>query len=79
MTTLTLQIDNPTILGHLKEVLKSLKGVKIVDTDIHSSAEENVGDIPNSVTVEAMREARSGKDAGLVSMQDLDSFMASLL
>lgn len=52
MTTLTLQIENPSIL-----------------------AQE---EIPNAVTLAAMREIESGKDAGSVCMDNLESFIASM-
>lgn len=72
MTTLTLQIDSPTIVESLKHVLSLLKGVRIV------SDEESNSDVPNSVTLEAMKEAETGPDAGLVNMDSLDSFMESM-
>ena len=31
MTTLTLEIENPSILTHLKAVLKAIHGVKILN------------------------------------------------
>lgn len=72
MTTLTLQIDSPTIVESLKHVLSLLKGVRIV------SDEESNSDVPNPVTLEAMKEAETGPDAGLVNMDSLDSFMESM-
>lgn len=33
MTTLTLQIENKTILAHLKEVLNAIEGVKVISVD----------------------------------------------
>lgn len=78
MTTLTLQIENPLILAHLKEVLKALKGVKIIDsTSVQVSATE-LDEIPNAVTLAAMKEVESGKDAGVVCMDNLESFIASM-
>lgn len=70
MTTLTLQIENPSILAHLTEVLKSIRGVNIVA----STNEE----IPNAKTLAAMKEAKDGKDAGAVCMDSLESFIASM-
>lgn len=32
MTTLTLQIENPSILAQLKDALKAFRGVKIIDS-----------------------------------------------
>lgn len=37
-----------------------------------------VDDIPNALTLTAMKEAESGKDAGVVSMDSLESFIASM-
>ena len=79
MTTLTLQIENPSILAQLKDALKAFRGVKIIDSvnNAYSSVkaqEEN----PNAVTLAAMKEIESGKDAGPVCMDNLESFIASM-
>lgn len=81
MTTLTLQIENPSILAHLKEVLKALNGVKIVDSSsaTTSVAQDKADDTPNQVTLSAMKEAMSDNDAGTVSVDSLDSFISSML
>ncbi len=77
-TTLTLQVENPTILTHLKAVLKSIRGVKVL-SDSNTSAKDDVCDeVPNAVTLAAMKEAASGKDAGTVSIDSLESFMSSM-
>ena len=76
MTQLTLQIDNPSILSHLQAVLRAIKGVKVLgltNTDA-TTIDEN----PNAETIAAMKEARSGKDAGVVCMDSLESFMNSM-
>lgn len=70
MTTLTLQIENPSILAHLKEVLKSIRGVNILETSIE--------DVPSAKTLAAMEEAKGGNDAGTVCMDSLESFIASM-
>lgn len=70
MTTLTLQIENQSILAHLKEVLKEIRGVKIMD----ATAE----DTPNALTLAAMKEAESDEDAGIVCMDNMESFIASM-
>ena len=36
-------------------------------------------DVPNDVTLAAMREAKSGKDAGEVKLDSIESFVASML
>lgn len=78
MTTLTLQIENPSILAHLKEVLKALDGVRVVDADAMQSVCGDVEYVPNATTIAAMKEAKSGKDAGVVSVDSLDRFIASM-
>ena len=80
MTTLTLQIDNPSVLAQLKNVLKSFHGVKIVDSVNNPSAsdEEAEEDIPNATTLAAIQEFENGKDASTVCMDSLESFIASM-
>ena len=70
MTTLTLQIENQTLLAKLKEMLKDMRGVNIIDSQTES--------IPNSETLAAMKEVESGEDAGEVCMDNLESFIASM-
>ena len=65
MTTLTLEIENPSILTHLKAVLKAIHGVKILNV--------------NNATIAAMKEAKEGTDAGTVCMDSLESFMSSMI
>ena len=79
MTTLTLEIENPSILTHLKAVLKAIHGVKILNVN-NVASEENVdSEQPNAVTIAAMKEAKEGKDAGIVCMDSLESFMSSIM
>lgn len=78
MTTLTLQIENPSILTHLKAVLKSMHGVKVLSSNNTSTKDVAWEDVPNAVTLAAMKEAESGKDAGVVSTDSLESFIASM-
>lgn len=79
MTTLTLQIENPSILAQLKDTLKAFRGVKIIDSvnNAYASAKAQE-EIPNAVTLAAMKEIESGKDAGPVCMDNLESFIASM-
>lgn len=37
-----------------------------------------IGDIPNALTLAVMNEAESGRDAGVVSTDSLESFIASI-
>ena len=78
MTTLILEIENPSILTHLKAVLKAIHGVKILNVN-NVASEENVdSEQPNAVTIAAMKEAKEGNDAGTVCMDSLESFMSSM-
>lgn len=78
MTTLTLQIDNPSILAQLKDALKAFHGVKIIDSVNNAYASVTQKEVPNAVTLAAMKEIESGKDAGPVCMDNLESFIASM-
>ena len=78
MTTLTLEIDNPSILTHLKAVLKAIHGVKILNVNNAASDENIDSEQPNDVTIAAMKEAKEGTDAGTVCMDSLESFMSSM-
>lgn len=78
MTTLTLEIDNPSILTHLKAVLKAIHGVKILNVKNAASDENIDSEQPNDVTIAAMKEAKEGNDAGVVCMDSLERFMSSM-
>lgn len=78
MTTLTLEIDNPSILTHLKAVLKAIHGVKILNVNNAASDENIYSEQPNDVTIAAMKEAKEGNDAGVVCMDSLECFMSSM-
>lgn len=78
MTTLTLEIDNPSILTHLKAVLKAIHGVKILNVNNAASDENIDSEQPNDVTIAAMKEAKEGNDAGDVCMDSLERFMSSM-
>lgn len=76
MTTLTLQVDNLSILEHLKGLLSAVRGVKIVKT-VESPVPTRSEDIPNAVTQAAMQEAEEGRYAGVVRMGSIEDFVAS--
>ena len=78
MTTLTLEIENPSILTHLKAVLKAIPGVKILNVSNAASDDDVDSEQPNDVTIAAMKEAKEGNDAGVVCMDSLESFMSSM-
>ena len=73
MTTMTLQIDNPSIFEHLKSILGLMKGVTIVGMTDSLDV-----DIPNETTLSAMKEAESGEDAGIVNIDSVECFIASM-
>ena len=59
MARLTLQVDSPSLLEQLKNVLSLMRGVKIVsDSPVSRSAA--LEDVPNAETLAAMKEAESG-------------------
>lgn len=74
MAQLTLQIDSPSLLEQLKSVLSLMK--VIADNPLSKSIA--LEEIPNAETLAAMKEAESGHDAGVVRVDSLESFMASL-
>ena len=77
MPQLTLQVDSSSLLEQLKNVLSLMRGVKIVsDSPVSRSAA--LEDVPNAETLAAMKEAESGHDAGVVRVDSLESFMASM-
>lgn len=78
MTTLTLEIDNPSILTQLKAVLKAIHGVKILNVNNAASDENIDSEQPNDVTIAAMKDAKEGNDAGVVCMDSLERFMSSM-
>ena len=73
MKTMTLEIDSPSIFEDLKNVIGLLRGVKIIDVT------DNMGlEIPNETTLSAMKEAESGEDAGIVNIDSVENFIASM-
>lgn len=78
MTTLTLQVSNPSLLPSLKKILGALDGVTIAKPARRSKVSELEG-IPNKETISAIEEAKSGKDAGEVCLESVDKFIDSIL
>ena len=78
MTTLTLEIENPSILTHLKAVLKAIHGVKILSVNDAEVDTNDAVEQPNAVTLAAMKEAEEGNDAGVVCVDSLERFMDSI-
>lgn len=77
MNELILQVENPSLLKQLKEVLSLIKGVKIINTK-SSAKSVDMEDVSNVTTLAAMKEAESGNDAGVVRVDNLANFMASI-
>ena len=77
MAQLTLQIDSPSLMEQLKGVLSHMQGVKIVSANpVAKSMSKEY--IQNAETLAAMKEAESGHDAGIIRLDSIDSFMASM-
>ena len=74
MTTITLNIDNPSIVPSLRKILNALDGVTIAKTT--SKRKYKTVDDPNDTTIAAMREIESGNDAGEVNLDSMESFIA---
>ncbi len=74
MTTLTLQVENPSVLRHLKEVLKTMKGVRILSHGEALAEEET----PNATTLAAMREAESGKELETLDLENFEDYVKAL-
>lgn len=64
-------------MEQLKHVLSLMKGVKIINAT-SSSANVTMDVTPNATTLDAMKEASTGKDAGVVRTDSLEHFMASM-
>lgn len=73
MTTLTLQVENPSVLAQLKAVLKTMKGVRVLHGE--ALAEE---EIPNAVTLAAMKEAESGKELETLDLEHFEDYVKAL-
>jgi len=75
MTTLTLQIENPSIIPSLRKVLGALDGVTVSKVSHKAAKAED----PNKCTIAAMKEAQSGKDTCEVKLDSYDSFVNSIM
>jgi hypothetical protein len=64
MTQIILQVDDASIIPALKKTLKLLKGVKV----------KTITDIPNPVTIKAIKDAKDGKV--IHSKNSTDMFMS---
>lgn len=78
MTTLTINIENPSIIPSLRKVLSALDGVTIAKP-VRKAAKAKTAHIPNELTIAAMKEVESGIDAGEVKLDNIDNFIASMM
>lgn len=74
MATITLQIDNSSILEKVKGILSLIQGVHIISINRNAAIEE----IPNDTTLSAMKEAESGNDAGVADTSSIQAFINSM-
>lgn len=54
-----------------------MKGVRVIAID-NNPEPTATADTPNKTTLDAMKEAESEKDAGVVDISSIDSFIASM-
>ena len=75
MTTMTLHIENPSIVPSLRKILGALDGVTIEMKKSTCSTRKvaETADIPNATTISAIEELESGKDAGVLKLVRLGS------
>ena len=78
MATLTVQVESPSVLEHLKGLLSIMKGVKVLHIDKTVVDKVKHEDVPNAITMAAIREIENGRDAGVVNMGSLDDFITSM-
>ncbi len=68
MTTMTIQIENPSIIPSLRKVLNAIDGVAILPQRHKSVAKQ---DKPNATTIKAIKDAKAGKTFKASSVDDL--------
>ena len=66
MYTLTLQIENSSILQSLKKICSAMDGVKVLNNRVRATE-----DVPNSTTAKAIEDVRKGKTFSASSTDDL--------
>lgn len=81
MTTMTLHIENPSIVPSLRKILGALDGVTVEmkKGTCRTRKVAETADIPNATTISAIEELESGKDAGEVCLDSYESFVASMM
>ena len=68
MNTITLQIDNPSIIPSLKKVLNAIDGVVIMP---HRKTKSTTTDVLNATTKKAIMDVKAGKTFKASSVDDL--------
>lgn len=68
MDTLTIQVDNPSILASLKKVLGVMDGVVILS---QNKSESHSRSIPNAATKRAIQDVKEGRTYRATSVDDL--------
>lgn len=78
MTTLTLQVDNPSILEYIRELLSAVKGVRIVNTAKKQAKTQTVeqSDITEHVC-QGLREVKMIRD-GKLQPQTMEELLNEL-
>lgn len=76
MNSMTIQVENPSILASLKTILSAIDGVRIVKSTTSTAIQE--GHEPNDITLSAMKEVEEGKTFGNVDLSSIDGFIASM-
>ena len=72
MAQILVTVDPGHTLQSIQRAIRKLQGV--VSTSVVKETEE----VPNATTLAAMKEIESGQDAGVVRVDDFESFMASM-
>ena len=67
MTTMTIEIENNSILSSLKKILDAIDGVRIVK----SCRTTTKADEPNATTIKAINDVKAGKTYHASSVDDL--------
>ena len=68
MDTLTIRVENPSVLASLKKVLGVMEGVVILS---QNKSESHSRSIPNAVTKRAIQDVKEGKTYSTKSVDDL--------
>lgn len=67
MSTLTIQVENNSVLNGLKKILSVMEGVTIISTKKSVSDQDKL----NSATIKAIKDVKAGKTYKANSVDDL--------